>query len=117
MEYKLYGRFITDGDYHIDMGEDNTIWWNKDLEEYSIYLNSENVYTIRDFLEELMVSFRVSFTHHYLVPMLYEMVEKIYDELFDDDEVFSTSRLGGNYEGTSLILVKLRYGERTMDGE
>lgn len=49
MVYKLYGKFITDGDYHIDMPDDICFIWNQNFEGYSIYLDSEDVYTIRDF--------------------------------------------------------------------
>ena len=110
LHYVLVGNFETDGDFSIRMDEMSEKFRKHikydDCHSYRVSLETDDVYYMRDFLEELMVSFRVGSGHHYLVPSLYNLVNNVAEALFGDQEgAYET--YGGNYEGTELCLRKI----------
>lgn len=109
MKYVLTGGLQTDNDFHVAIEDfmekkfckhivhdDN--WWH-------IYLETEDPYYVTAFLEELVVAYRCG-THYWLIPELYAMTICIHDCIFDDDINSVHKAIGGNYEGTELMLVK-----------
>ena len=110
--FMLLGYFETDGDYGIRKEKFSDEYRQLirqdpfDDHAYRIVVESDDIYYVRDFLKELMVSFRVGSGHYWLVPKLYELVNAIYEGLFDDDQNEIYNEIGGNYEGTNLALVK-----------
>jgi len=117
VKYVLTGHIETDGDFSINMnkmGDGDSIDYHDGFDRfiklgdhcYDIDLRTDDVYLVRDFLEELIVSFDVSSTHYSLLNDLYHMVEDVLDDVFIDYIEYSVGECSGNYEGTKLELVK-----------
>lgn len=111
IHFILEGNFSTDGDYGINIDNfDEKFRKHIDYdgyEDYGIHLETDDPYYVRDFLEELMVSFRVTSTHHWILPELYKVVDNIHNVIWHDDEDSAYETYGGNYDGTELALYKI----------
>ena len=122
VKYRLTGALQTDGDFSVrydGYGSElikqyithdpdiDTDWW-------FICMETEDPYEVRDFLQALMVNFKVG-THYWLVKSLYEFVEVILDKIFeyiieenlDDGSSYVYNTYGGNDDGTNLLLEKI----------
>lgn len=116
--YKLEGHINTDADFHIDLKnmkdgdslynhEGFAKYINTDNDyEYDIALYTDDVFLVRDFLETLIVSFRVGSSHYWVLEDLYNMVDGILEILFNDEINFECKKVYGNYDGTELSLIK-----------
>lgn len=120
VKYRLTGTLQTDGDFYVDLNgyKSDLIkqYIAHDSGDYYWYINMEtdDPYEVRDFLQALMVSFRVG-THYWLVKGLYNFVEPVLDKVvdciqgkeWDNDMLYVYNYYGGNYEGTELLLEKI----------
>ena len=110
MKYIIKGDFYTDDDFSIridnfDKEFQSCIQFDRPY--YSIFLETNTIYKAQSFLEQLMVSFDVIWTHHYLLPDLYGIVDKMYEALLDKNQDCASDYLSGNYDGTEISLVKV----------
>ena len=120
VKYRLTGAFQTDGDFSVNRDgygselvkphithEPGDDWW-------FVYMETDDPYKVRDFLQALIVNIRVG-THYWLVKDLYEFIEVILDKIFeyireedsDDGSSYVYNTYGGNYDGTNLLLEKI----------
>ena len=115
--YVIDGCFATDGDYSIDLNKFDEeyrkyISFDSCLEEYTINVVTDDFYLARDFLEQLIVSFHVIYTHHYVLLDLVERVTEIYNCLMNHEKRVYYS---GNYDGTQLAIDKIDKQKLTQD--
>ena len=113
--FLLEGEFHTDGDYHLDLdnwefkadGFDKFFLRHEKWEEtYYFEMQADNIYKVRDFLENLIVIYRVGRGHYWILKELYEMTKKVLDVVFNDNESDVLESIGGNYDGTYIGLHK-----------
>ena len=117
----IEAKFYTDGDYSIDPGTlmelgleyvgdhdiIGTITYDKESPES---LSHNPWYAVRDYLQKLVVSFHVYYTHYYVLGYLYNMVEDLLNKLSEDNdhqpgETYSIhGSCSGNYEGTEITI-------------
>ena len=108
--YVIVGNFETDGDYCIDVRN-----YHENFREYIEYgdhnyivnFETDDVFDVRDFLEDMMVSFNVGSGHHWILPELYNLVNKVHNALLNEEVDGAYETYGGNYTGTELILRKI----------
>jgi hypothetical protein len=111
--FLLEGSFNTDGDFHLDL-EENQFKENGfdkyfDICERSTYhfaMLTSDIYKVRDFLDNLIVIYRVCMSHSWLVKDLYDMTEKIKNVVFDENVAQHFECISGNYDGTWIGLYK-----------
>ena len=117
--YKMFlleGEFHTDGDFHLDLDNDELkmqhfdqyFFHEEGSETYSFSMQSNDIYKVNWFLENLIVICRVGSGHYYLVKELYEMIYKIKSIVFEDDIDEQSSYIFGNYDGTFITLTKFK---------
>lgn len=109
-KYTLTGNFATDGDFAIRLDEMDEEFRDciefDGCEDYSIYFETDEICDMYRFLNQLSVSFRVYFTHNYILPDLYDLVNDITVGLHDKNKKTIQRCLTGNYDGTELYLLK-----------
>lgn len=94
MKYVLKGTLHTDGDFYVDVNNfykeefREHIKWDGLLEEYEISLETTDIFYVRDFLEALVVSYRVGSGHYWLIPDLYQMTIDIKESIFFEGHNF-----------------------------
>ena len=111
MKYVFEANFVTDGDYAIRIDNfqpkyQEYIHYDDEIETYNILFETPNIYDMQEFLEQLMVSFDVSWTHHYLLTDLYEVTNDCHEYLWNEEQTIVQRFLHGNYSGTELFLTK-----------
>ena len=85
--YVFSGTFCTGGDYHIDINgidEDFQQCIQEKNGDYTVFVTTNNIYKMRNFLESLMVSYRVGASHHWVLPELYKKTNTILEALSND---------------------------------
>lgn len=111
IKYELYGTLNPDGDFRVAVAEFEQpkfrrhIKYDVDCEEWKISLVTTDPYYVRDFLEELIVSYRTH-SHYWVLPKLYSMTEAVLNSVFDNKKSCERQTMSGNYEGTELVLKK-----------
>lgn len=109
--YILSGTLYTDGDFRVAVNEFHNekfckhIRYDDHTQKWKILLVTKDPYYVRDFLEELVVSYRC-YTHYWLIPHLYNMTAGAIDCIFNDEKNYH-AEMGGNYEGTEITLKKV----------
>lgn len=112
MKYILKAEFRTDGDYRIETDElaklkenhKSEVYFSEDCLGYSICVETEDFYLVRDYLESLACSFRVG--HYWLIGDLFNLCDKTLKALRDKETFSSIEWMYGNYDGTYISLVK-----------
>lgn len=112
MKYRLTGDFWTDGDFGINLEELAKENFEKHIiyfggEHYSVKLETEDKKYVRHFLSKLITSYKVSYTHYYLISYLYDLTDGIIEALDNEHVQNKSTYLSGNYDGTELTLVKI----------
>lgn len=108
--YTLKGRLNTDGDYCLS--EDMLSQYHSNIhyfnEEYIINYETSSKNEMRNFLEKLIVSIRVVYTHYWILPNLAIKIEDLHAALLSNNRNDTTITYSGNYEGTELTLRKVK---------
>ena len=111
IRFFLNGVVCSDGDFTIDVNNFDEKF-RKHLEQdicgdWIINVETDDEFYIRDFLEYLIVSWRVGSGHYWILKMLYEMTEKVKNCIWDNEERYVCESISGNYDGTELVLTKI----------
>ena len=106
--YEIDGRFHTDGDFSIMLSKFDAkfapLIKKVNDEDYSLHFETNCIQEAIWFLEQLFVSYDVSYTHYYVLEDLLAMTNEIYKHLTNRDKGKFSSELKGNYEGTELSI-------------
>ena len=108
MKYHLSGMLCTDNDFSIDVNNSDAIKrrvWS-DGEDWYFDFSTDNPYEVRDFLQDLIVSYRVGKNHYWVIEELYHMTVKVKNAIWDDSVMNALGTMSGNYSGTEISLTK-----------
>lgn len=106
--YEIDGHFRTDGDFSIRKNKFDDkfaqLITKVNDEDYSLHFGTDDIQEAIWFLEQLFVSYDVSYTHDYVLEYLLAMTNEIYKHLIKGDKGIFRTTLEGNYEGTELSI-------------